>query len=138
MSLNFLPGQTLGPLIPAAALAVSVACILIYRHLSRQRNVPYPPGPPAPNFLLGHFGKLPTKKAWLDYMEMGKTYGEHHCLNRYLHNTKSVSHLLGDMIYFKSLRDHILVLNSAKAANDLLEKQARITSDRPHANPLDE
>ncbi|THU98672.1 cytochrome P450, partial [Dendrothele bispora CBS 962.96] len=61
---------------------------------------------------------MPTKKPWHDYQEMGKVYG--------------------DVLYFKSLRDHIVVLNSAKAANDILEKQARVSSDRPHANPLDE
>jgi len=41
------------------------------------------------------------------------------------------------MIYLRSLNHHILILNSAEVVNDLLEKQARITSDRPFRNILD-
>ncbi|THU90793.1 cytochrome P450 [Dendrothele bispora CBS 962.96] len=43
----------------------------------------------------------------------------------------------GDVIYFRNLRDHLVVLNSAQAANDLLEKQARVSSDRPFGNMMD-
>jgi hypothetical protein len=35
----------------------------------------YPPGPAAPSLILGHFRKIPMKKPWFDYMEMGKVYG---------------------------------------------------------------
>ncbi|THU90795.1 cytochrome P450 [Dendrothele bispora CBS 962.96] len=84
---------------------------------ARTNRLPYPPGPPSPSLILGHYGKLPTRKPWLDYMEMGKTYGE--------------------LIYFRSLRDNVLVINSAQATNEIMEKQARITSDRPFGSKLD-
>jgi len=37
----------------------------------------------------------------------------------------------GDMMYLEALGNRILVLNSTKAAHDLLEKRATIYSDRP-------
>ncbi|THU90800.1 cytochrome P450 [Dendrothele bispora CBS 962.96] len=103
----------------AASLFCYIAFNLIYRHvLGRWRNpLPYPPGPPSPSLLLGHYEKLPREKPWFDYMEMGKTYGE--------------------LIYFRSLWDNILVINSAQATDEIMEKQARITSDRPFGNALD-
>ncbi|THU79620.1 cytochrome P450 [Dendrothele bispora CBS 962.96] len=109
-------------LIPTAIIASLLCYIafnLIHRHILGQRTnrLPYPPGPPSPSLLLGHYGKVPMKKPWFDYMEMGKTYGE--------------------LIYFRSLWQNIIVINSAEATYEIMEKQARITSDRPFGNALD-
>ena len=38
---------------------------------------------------------------------------------------------LGDLVFFHGLGNNILVLNSMKAINDLLEKRGSIYSDRP-------
>ncbi|THU79537.1 cytochrome P450 [Dendrothele bispora CBS 962.96] len=100
--------------------ASSVLLIIFQRVLHAIRHavsLPYPPGPPAPNFLLGHFGKLPMKKPCLDYMEMSKEYG--------------------DLIHFRSLTQHIVILNSVELAMDLLGKQARHSSDRPYTTAMD-
>ncbi|THU92229.1 cytochrome P450 [Dendrothele bispora CBS 962.96] len=120
---SMLPARpSLSILIPTAFVAslwCYIAFNLIYRHILGQRTnrLPYPPGPLSPNLLLGHYGKVPMKKPWFDYMEMGKTYGE--------------------LIYFRTLWDNILVINSAEATYEIMEKQARITSDRPFGNALD-
>ncbi|THU83417.1 cytochrome P450 [Dendrothele bispora CBS 962.96] len=107
------------PFVIAASLFCYTAFNLIYRHVLGQhtKRPPYPPGPPSPSFFLGHYGKMPMKKPWFDYMEMEKTYGE--------------------LIYFRSLWDHIVIINSAQATNEIMEKQARITSDRPFGTALD-
>ncbi|THU80496.1 cytochrome P450 [Dendrothele bispora CBS 962.96] len=97
----------------ACALLISALSIIFQKalHVTRRTSLPYPPGPPTPNFLLGHFGKLPMKKPWLDYMELSKKYG--------------------DLIYFRNLTQHIFILNSVELVTDLLGKQARHSSDRP-------
>jgi len=68
-------------LVPLAfTLATSAFCAVIFRIVfrfirSNRHSIPYPPGPPSPNFLLGHFGRTPKRKPYIDYQEMGKTYG---------------------------------------------------------------
>ncbi|THU92077.1 cytochrome P450 [Dendrothele bispora CBS 962.96] len=111
--------STLIPISFAAFVLCYIAFNLVSRRFLRRRTkrFPYPPGPPSPSFFLGHYGKTPTRKPWFDYMEMGKMYGE--------------------LIYFRSLWDNILVINSAQATNAIMERQARITSDRPFGNALD-
>ena len=42
-----------------------------------------------------------------------------------------VTWCIGDVIYFNALGRSIVVLNSAEAAVDLLEKRSSIYSDRP-------
>ena len=39
--------------------------------------------------------------------------------------------MTGDLVFFHGLGNNILVLNSMKAINDLLEKKGSIYSDRP-------
>ncbi|KAF9070678.1 cytochrome P450, partial [Rhodocollybia butyracea] len=62
--------------------------------------LPYPPGPKSAN--------LPTLDAWIRYQEWGTEYG--------------------DFIYIRA--KNMLITNSAQVAVDLLDKRARIYSDR--------
>lgn len=39
--------------------------------------------------------------------------------------------LIGDILHVEALGHHLIYLNSLDAANDLLEKQSLIYSDRP-------
>ncbi|KAK7443991.1 cytochrome p450 [Stygiomarasmius scandens] len=110
--------QTSGLVWVSLILAFFLAAYpLLKRFFHGRQALPYPPGPPAPSFVLGHFGKLPMKKPWLVYAAMEKQYG--------------------DVIYFRSLGQHIIILNSLEATIDLLEKQARISSDRPYTTAVD-
>ncbi|THU99695.1 cytochrome P450, partial [Dendrothele bispora CBS 962.96] len=70
---------------------------------------PYPPGPKG-YWLLGLI-RIPMIKPWLTYVKWGKEYG--------------------DLVHFTRLGRHYLVINSLEAANEILERQARLTSDRP-------
>ncbi|KAF5367770.1 hypothetical protein D9758_009822 [Tetrapyrgos nigripes] len=94
-----------------AVLAVVASTIL---RRARSSRLPYPPGPTG-YWLVGLLN-IPLKKNWQHYVELGKIYG--------------------DLIHYTRFGKHYLVVNSVEAANDILEKQARISSDRPHT-PLD-
>ncbi|KAJ7366653.1 cytochrome P450 [Mycena albidolilacea] len=74
----------------------------------------YPPGP-KPKPIMGNFHDIPTESPWVTYMEWGRQYG--------------------DVVHAQVFGTHIVVLNSLKAAVDLLEKRASIYSDRP-PNPM--
>ncbi|KAF7348412.1 Cytochrome P450 [Mycena sanguinolenta] len=71
---------------------------------------PFPPGP-RPKFLVGNFFDIPSEQPWLTYTEWGKKYG--------------------DVVHVQVFGNHILILNSVKAATELLEKRAILYSDRP-------
>ncbi|KAF8158876.1 cytochrome P450 [Mycena galopus ATCC 62051] len=60
---------------------------------------------------MGNFYDIPTKLPWITYTEWGKRYG--------------------DVVHVEAFGNHILTLNSVKAAMELLEKRAFIYSDRP-------
>ncbi|KAF7348414.1 O-methylsterigmatocystin oxidoreductase [Mycena sanguinolenta] len=73
-------------------------------------RLPFPPGP-KPKFLLGNLFDIPSEQPWLTYTKWGKQYG--------------------DVVHLQVFGNHILILNSAKAATELLEKRAILYSDRP-------
>ncbi|THU95211.1 cytochrome P450 [Dendrothele bispora CBS 962.96] len=82
----------------------------------RPAQLSYPPGPKG-YWLLG-LVKVPLIKPWLTYVEWGKKYG--------------------DVIHFTRFGRHYVVINSLEAANEILERQARLTSDRPTRSKLDQ
>ncbi|KAJ7928082.1 cytochrome P450 [Mycena leptocephala] len=59
----------------------------------------------------GNLQDIPTDLPWLTYTEWGKQYGE--------------------VVHAQVFRDHLLIVNSVKAATELFERRARIYSDRP-------
>ncbi|KAF5366390.1 hypothetical protein D9758_009773 [Tetrapyrgos nigripes] len=100
------PTSTVG--MAGSILGLSMV-ILFLRYTSRDKY-PYPPGPKGYWYTGLPSTKVPSKKFWLTYIEWGKKYG--------------------DLIHFTRFGKHYLVLNSLQAARDILDKQARITSDR--------
>ncbi|GJJ09727.1 hypothetical protein Clacol_003951 [Clathrus columnatus] len=70
-----------------------------------------PPGPPSwPIF--GYLPGLPKVKVWEVFNKWAETYG--------------------DIIYVPNFKNHIIILNSAEAIFELLERRGNIYSDRPH------
>ncbi|THU90807.1 cytochrome P450 [Dendrothele bispora CBS 962.96] len=95
--------------IPSLTFCITVAYYL-YQHTS---PLPYPPGPKARNFLTGNWGQFPAgEKVYLKYIEWGRQYGS-------------------DLIHMEAFGQHYVVINSFKAANEILEKRALISSSRP-------
>ncbi|KAI1765031.1 cytochrome P450 [Hypoxylon sp. FL1150] len=72
---------------------------------------PLPPSPPAEP-ILGHVRRLPMENAHIKHMEYAKQYNS-------------------DVVYFNVLGNHMVVLNTQKAANELLDKRGANYQDRP-------
>ncbi|KAF7348384.1 hypothetical protein MSAN_01792400 [Mycena sanguinolenta] len=95
------------------AFAVSAILLAVVGLLQRQKatsRLPFPPGP-KPRFLVGNLFDIPSEMPWITYTEWGKQYG--------------------DVVHTQVFGQHILILNSIKAATELLEKRTTIYSDRP-------
>ncbi|KAF9022867.1 cytochrome P450 [Hymenopellis radicata] len=88
-------------------LSCLVSCGVLPTHRSR---LPLPPGPRELPLVGKLFGR-PSHHAWLTYTKWGTTFGE--------------------IMSFTVLGHPIVVLNSLKAANDLLDKRSRNYSARP-------
>ncbi len=104
---------------------------LIWISGSLRSKLPYPPGPDPDNALSGNKIQITsTPNVWLKYKQWAEKYGN---VDRY---TKVIFHaevfwLLGDIIYLRSYRQPIIIINSFKDAEALLEKRSRIYSSRP-------
>ncbi|KAJ7080834.1 cytochrome P450 [Mycena belliarum] len=88
-----------------------VSTILWKWFLQRRGSLPLPPGPPKLP-LVGNLFQMPSTLEWETYSEWSKSYGS-------------------DIIHINAAGTSILVLSSAQAASDLLEKRSSIYSDRP-------
>ncbi|KAJ7250817.1 cytochrome P450 [Mycena haematopus] len=100
----------------SALALLALAIVLLRFHLKflsawQRRHLPFPPGP-SPHPLIGNFRDLPTKLPWLTYTEWGLQYGS-------------------DIVYASALGQHIVVVNSVKAAVELFEKRSHLHSERP-------
>lgn len=97
---------------------VSLTAILLVERssryfLSRSRrwnSLPLPPGPPGLP-IIGNLHQLQTSRVWLQWEAWGKKYGP--------------------VIHLNMLGQSIIILQSAKAAQDLLARRGAIYSDRP-------
>lgn len=91
-----------------AAFAV-LATALIRRRVTRQKTA----RPPSPLSLplIGNLLTMPSGPEYLAFMKLGKD-------------------LNSDVVYLEILGNRILVLNSAQAASDLLDKRSALYSDR--------
>ncbi|KAJ7367013.1 cytochrome P450 [Mycena albidolilacea] len=97
--------------LPATVLVLILLAVtgLLNRWKATSR-LPYPPGP-KPKLIMGNFHDIPTELPWVTYTEWGRQYG--------------------DVVHAQVFGNHVVILNSLKAAVDLLEKRAPIYSDRP-------
>ncbi|KAG1787447.1 cytochrome P450 [Suillus plorans] len=102
-----------GRLAILAGISLSFVAVTAIKRLikKRQNNLPLPPGP-APLPLLGSVLSVDTQEPWLTYTEWGATYG--------------------DLVFVRILDQKIVVVDSQRIAEALLEKRSRIYSDRPY------
>lgn len=88
--------------------------LLLKRYLEQSRSnpkrLPYPPGPKALP-IIGNTLDLPSSYYWMTYADWAKKYG--------------------DVVHVQAFGNHFVILNSAEAVDDLLEKKSAIYSDRP-------
>lgn len=97
-----------------AGLAVFILVLLIRSRRSSSRSsssLPLPPGPPgAP--LIGNILQTPKETPWVHYYEWSKKYGP--------------------VMYLNMAGQPLIIINSLKAAQDLLSRRGAHYSDRPH------
>ncbi|KAH9167840.1 cytochrome P450 [Lactarius sanguifluus] len=101
--------------------AASLLSVVTYLLLQRRRrpSLPFPPGPKGLP-LIGNLRDLPNEPgSWLKYEKLGRDIGS-------------------DILHLELFGMHLVVLNSEKASNDLLEKRSSIYSDRPQLKTLTE
>ncbi|KAI0264154.1 cytochrome P450 [Gloeopeniophorella convolvens] len=112
-----IPSNVLVPFMMSLTISVVDYCVFLlfayllaaFRDYRRRRGLPYPPGPRSWP-IVGNLFDVPKHTAWASYANMSKKYGDVMSL-----------HMLGQTI---------VVLGSAQATKDLLEKRGDIYSDR--------
>ena len=120
----------------AAAFLLSISAVvslwaLIWNSRSLLSKLPYPPGPDPVSAISGNRNQITsTPNVWRKYKEWAEKYGNVD------HYTKIIFYdelfwVLGDIIYLRSYRQPIIIINSFKDAEELLEKRSRIYSSRP-------
>jgi hypothetical protein len=118
----------------ALAAFGSCAFILLARYLSAvytAKRLPLPPGPRASWFRAIW---LPKTHPWLTYAQWKHTYGsvQSTLIIRYA----LTQFYLGNIIYIYTFGNPIIVLNTADAANLLLDKRSNNSSSRPQRTML--
>ncbi|KAH9067504.1 cytochrome P450 [Lactarius vividus] len=104
------PPIQLDVLLPVAALLA--AFLYTIRHVrSNYRGLPYPPGPKRIP-IIGNLLNMPSREEWVTYKMWSDQYGS-------------------DVVHVDVLGTHMVIVNSAKAANELFDKRSSIYSDRP-------
>ncbi|KAJ7445117.1 cytochrome P450 [Mycena latifolia] len=91
-------------------MASILAAALCVRYFFRGRRPPLPPGPPGLP-IIGNFFDLPTHSPWLTFAGMGEKWG--------------------DITSIRVLGKTMIIVNSLKVAEDLLESKGANFSDRP-------
>ncbi|KAI0295310.1 cytochrome P450 [Multifurca ochricompacta] len=93
------------------ASAILLITLSLFTNFSRRHHKRYPPGPRRLP-LVGNFFDMPATEGWITYKKWSDESG---C----------------DVVHADVLGSHVVILNSAKAANELLEKRSSVYSDRP-------
>ncbi|CAE6474941.1 unnamed protein product [Rhizoctonia solani] len=94
-------------------LCVGLAALVLFPcwWLTRKPKVRHPPSPPSLPFV-GNLFSIPNDNEHLAFLKLGEQ-------------------LKSDIVYLEILGQKIIVLNSAEAASDLLDKRSVLYSDRP-------
>lgn len=117
-----------GSFVAFAALALGLWRTL-HRWLTPQKGACLPPGPkPAP--LIGNMLDFPKANSAATYVNWGKRYNSAHVIPEYRMCTNVLSTIEGDILHASAFGTHVVVLNKLKDAEELLEKRARIYSNR--------
>ena len=112
-------------LLVASMLLFGLAIFVWY---ASKKRLPYPPGPRRLP-IVGNLFSMPSREEWVTYRKWSEESGMTlHCYRPVASPTRVPSG--SDIVHVDVLGSHIVILNSIKAANDLLDKRSSIYSDR--------
>lgn len=102
-------------LVLTVVLCCIIVALILFDKTFRKQNanssrIPFPPGPQS-RAIIGNLTDIPSAQPWITYTKWHEQYG--------------------DLIHFQVFRQHVVIVNSVKVANDLFEKRSSIYSDRP-------
>ena len=115
------------------AIMVGFTSLAILRLRKGRRRLPYPPGPRRLP-ILGNLFSMPSQEEWITYQKWSKDCGmtgrpvQARCIHRLCALLSLVSG--SDIIHVDVMGHHIVILDSVKSVNELLEKRSSIYSDR--------
>ena len=92
-----------------------------------RRRLPYPPGPKRLP-IVGHLFSMPSQEGWVTFRKWSDELGVRSRRLRLVSANRPLSG--SDIIHVDVMGSHIVILNSMKVANELLEKRSSIYSDR--------
>ena len=95
-----------------------------------------PPGPRGWP-IIGNLLDFPTEYMWLEFRKWSLTYGTVLLSGCIVFTYIMLNVSSGDLTFLQLLNTRMLVVSSAQAALDLMEKRSSIYSDKP-AMPIDE
>ncbi|KAJ6561796.1 cytochrome P450 [Mycena capillaripes] len=90
--------------------SILLTAAIVYGSRSRSTTSPLPPGPRGLPWI-GNAFQMPRRKQWMHFNHWALVYG--------------------NIYHLRVFSAHYIVLNTAKAASDLLDKRSAIYSDRP-------
>ncbi|KAI0299925.1 cytochrome P450 [Russula brevipes] len=93
------------------SLTILFSLALLFVAHAGKKRLPYPPGPKRLP-IVGNLFNMPSRAEWFTYLKWSQEFDS-------------------DVIHADVMGSHIIILNSIKAAQELLEKRSSIYSDRP-------
>lgn len=112
-----------------AGILVALFVLAVYLNQRRHHLPPGPKGLP----LIGSALEVPKGFEWIVYKQWSRKYGmvsllTHGAMEPTYHISRDVAD--SDVLHFKIFQTDVIILNSAAAVRDLLEKRSNIYSDR--------
>lgn len=118
-------------LVDFLVLALAFLAFSFLYSCGTQKKLPFPPGPKRLP-VVGNLFDMPDSAEWITYKRWGKLYGGLLLRNLSVHPPPHALfwHAGSDVLHVDVLGTHIVVINTVKAANELLEKRSSVYSDR--------
>jgi hypothetical protein len=102
-------------------------CLAWFAWYASKKRLPYPPGPKCLP-IVGNLFNMPSREEWVTYRKWSEECGMTRMLSRCASPPEPLSG--SDIIHADVMGSHIIILNSMKAAHELLDKRSLIYSDR--------
>ena len=109
--------------------ALLLACVYITERWRKLKRFRLPPSPPS-DFVIGHARRFPVFRSWQTFAETGKTLGKPEVLIICASALTCMLSITGDIFHYEIFGRVIIVVNSFKAAHELLDKRGVNTSGR--------